>query len=86
MDTYFIWIINRTNQRYALLGGLSAEQEIELVNIIRRHQENGVQVTRTTFNPNFSLNTQLNISGDITQDFTFVPANEVIEGQNFINI
>ena len=86
METIFVWIMNHATQQYTLLGALSTEQELEIDKIINKINDNGGHVSRQSFDQNYSLNTQLNSLGDVTKDYQFVPANELIKGMQFINL
>ena len=86
MKTCFIWIINHTDKKYSLLGTLDAEQKEEIVMLLNKFELNGHNIVIVPCDINISTNIQFNLPNDITEDYDFVAADDVISAYKLINI
>lgn len=83
MDTYFLIIRNYETMQCSIIGALSEEEEIELVNKIAAMQKDGIDCDKVSLNLDKSINEEIN---DLEGNFTLVPVNKLFESINFINI
>ena len=85
-NTYFTWIINHADEKYTVIGAMSAKQETNLVSLITNLNKKGASLTRSSFDEDISLNDQLDSFAEDIKKFQFVPANKLLADYNFINI
>lgn len=83
MDTYFLIIRNYETMQCSIIGALSGEEEIELVNKIAAMQKDGINCDKVSLDLDTSINKEIN---DLEENFTFVPINSLFQDISFINI
>ncbi len=83
MDTYFLIIRNYKTMQCSIIGALSGEEEIELVNRIATMQKDDIDCNKVSLDLDKSINEEIN---NLEGNFTLVPVNKLFESINFINI
>lgn len=85
-NTFFTFIINDEQRTFTILGTLNAEEEVRATNLIAEFIRDGHNLRRAAFNMNLSVVQEIENFLEGHQDYSFVPANEVVPGLQFIDI
>ena len=83
METYFLMIRNYDTNQCSIIGALSKDEEIELVNKITKMQKQGINCDKLNLDLDKSINDEIKA---LEGDFTFVPINSLFNELKFIDI